>query len=117
MSPHVHSGSQASPDGAIWHLRFAEIVRLVVAPPLLFVSGFFTTDFLLSGIYTWPRTSRVVALTITILILAYEFVYKEQRARFPHRSREENVRTLLYSCMIPYAIGALALVALARLAS
>jgi hypothetical protein len=113
MRSHAHSNS----EGAIWHVRFAHIVRLVVAPLLLFVSGFFTADFLLSGVYTWPQTSRVVALTITIVVLAYEFVYKEQRAHFPQHSQEDDLRILLYSCMIPYAIGALALMALARLAS
>ena len=101
----------------MWHARFAEAVRLVVAPLILFSSGFFTMDFLLSGLYTWPRTSRVVALTITVLVLSYEFVYKEQAARFPDRSHDDRLRILLYSCVIPYGLGICALAALARLAS
>jgi hypothetical protein len=115
MTPQIHSRS--SDPAAVWHARFTEAVRLVIAPVLLFVSGFFTMDFLLSGMYTWPRTSRVVVLTLTIIVLAYEFVYREQQARFPERPTEDTLKTIVYSCVIPYAVGALSLVALARLAS
>lgn len=101
----------------MWQDLFADIIRLVVAPILLLFSGFFTMDFLLSGTYTWPRTSRVMALTLTLAILVYEFIYKEQQARHPEHSIEQRVKTLLYSCLIPYAVGGLALIALARMAS
>jgi len=59
---------------------FAQAIRYVVAPVILAMSGFFTVNFLVSGQYTWPRTSRVLALTLTLLVLSYEFVYKEQAA-------------------------------------
>lgn len=95
---------------------FAEAVRLVIAPLVLLSSGFFTADFLLSGVYTWPRTSRIVVLTITLVVLSYEFVYKEQHARKASPSGDRALNALLFSCVIPYTIGALALVALARLA-
>lgn len=95
---------------------FAHTVRFTVAPLLLLSSGFVTTDFLLSGSYTWPRTSRIIVLTLTILVLAHEFVYKEQLAQPPRPSHARAVKALLYSCVIPYAIGACALLALARLA-
>src|SRR5881397_2214791 len=72
--------SRASPLGHAW---LAEGARLVIVPVVLFGSGFFTADFLVSGQYTWPRSSRIVGLTLTILVLSYEFVYKEQRARRP----------------------------------
>lgn len=76
-------------------------------------SGFFTASFLISGQYTWPRTSRIFALTLTVIVLSYEFVYKEQRARL---GTEEQARAaVLYSCMIPYVIGVLAMVALWKL--
>lgn len=94
--------------------RFAEGVRLVIAPLVLLFSGFVTTDFLLSGVYTWPRTSRILALTLTVAILSYEFVYKEQRAR-PDGGGQRARKALVYSCMLPYGAGALALVALALL--
>lgn len=117
MRPHTHSDASPSADTAIWHARFAEAVRVLIAPVILFSSGFFTTDFLLSGVYTWPRTSRVVALIITVLVLSYEFVYKEQRARFPQRSHDDRMKILLYSCVVPYCLGVLALLGLVRLAS
>jgi hypothetical protein len=117
VSPDAHSGASPGTDTAIWHARFAEAVRFVIAPVILFSSGFFTTDFLLSGMYTWPRTSRVVALIITVFVLSYEFVYKEQRARFPERSHDDRMKRLLYSCAIPYGLGVLALLGLVRLAS
>jgi len=100
-----------------WHDRFGEAVRFVVAPLVLFFSGFFTTDFLLSGMYTWPRTSRVVVLTITIVVLAYEFVYKEERSRSVGAVDRRPLKALLYSCVVPYVVGIVALLALARLAS
>jgi hypothetical protein len=101
----------------MWQARFAEIIRLVVAPMLLLFSGFFTMDFVLSGIYSWPRTSRILALTLTLAILIYEFIYKEQRLRHPEHSSEQRVKMLLYCCVIPYVVGACALVALVRLAA
>lgn len=100
--------------GSRWQLWFTEAVCVVIAPVVLFTSGFFTADFLLSGIYTWARTSRVLVLTLTVLVLAYEFVYKEQRARHPEASSVRPLKALLYSCAIPYGLGALALLALAR---
>lgn len=112
--PRQASGGRSN---AAWHAWFAEGVRLVVAPLVLFSSGFFSADFLLSGLYTWPRTSRVVVLTLTVAILSYEFVYKEQRARYATLPGDRPLKALVYSCMIPYAMGALALLALARLAS
>ena len=83
---------------------FAEAVRLVLAPLILLLSGFFTVNFLISGQYTWPRTSRVFALTLTAAILSYEFVYKEQVARAGSADRARQ--SVLYSCAIPYLIGA-----------
>jgi hypothetical protein len=81
---------------------------------LLCFSGFFTMDFLLSGAYSWPRTSRIMALTLTLAILIYEFIYKEQLLRHPEYSVEQRLKMLLYTCAIPYVIGACALIALAR---
>lgn len=93
----------------------AGTVRFFVAPLILFIGGFFTTDFVLSGIYTWPRTSKVLVLTITIAVLSYEFVYKEQRALQSDSSGAPATRALLYSCVVPYMLGVVALVVLARM--
>ena len=103
-SAHIRSG---------WQTLFAETVRLALAPLILLFSGFFTANFIVSGLYTWPRTSRAVALTLTVLILSYEFVYKEQLARAitPDRAR----KALFYSCVIPYAAGMLIMLILWRL--
>lgn len=101
--------------GQGWHRWFSEAIRLAVAPLVLFGSGFFTADFLLSGRYTWPQTSRVAALTLTVFILAYEFVYKEQLARLASSPGARPLKAILYSCAIPYAMGGLALLVLARL--
>jgi len=101
----VNSGSQSGPLQARsgWHALFSDTVRFVLAPLILSFSGFFTANFVVSGQYTWPRTSRVLVLTLTIVILSYEFVYKEQLARQVVADRARAV--LLYSCVIPYLIG------------
>lgn len=96
---------------ADWPDWLAGAVRFGIAPLTMLSSGFFTADFLLSGLYTWPRTSRVLLLTLTAVILSYEFVYKEQQVR--QGDPAGPVRALVYSCMLPYALGALALLALA----
>jgi hypothetical protein len=95
------------------HHLFAHVVRYALAPAILGSSGFFTANFLFSGQYTWPRTSRVLALTLTLLVLSYEFVYKEQYAKtgFGEQARS----ALLYACVIPYAIGAVLMLALWKL--
>jgi hypothetical protein len=97
------SHSDSSQARAGWHAFFAEAIRLALAPLILLFSGFFTANFAISGQYTWPRTSRTLALTLTVLILSYEFVYKEQLSR--HASPDRAKSILLYSCVIPYLFG------------
>ena len=96
-----------------WHKLLAETIRLVLAPLILLFSGFFTANFIISGQYTWPRTSRVFALTLTVVILSYEFIYKEQLAN--GTTVERARRVLLHSCIIPYVIGMLVMLALWKL--
>ena len=97
-----------------WHAAFSRAILYVLALPLVLLSsGFFTANFIVSGQYTWPRTSRVFALTVTLLILAYEFVYKEQRAGLA--SHDRALHAVLYSCLAPYALGVLIMVGLAKL--
>ena len=93
-----------------WHLLFAHVIRYLLAPAILAISGFFTANFLVSGQYTWPRTSRALALTLTLLVLSYEFVYKEQVATTA--SGQQARKAVLYACVIPYAVGALLMLAL-----
>jgi len=52
-------------------------------------------------------------LTLTLLILAYEFIYKDHTVRSTTPDRAFNA--VLYSCMIPYALGVLLMLGLAKL--
>jgi hypothetical protein len=97
----------------VWHVYFSHTLRYVLAPLLFISSGFFTANFIVSGHYTWPRTSRVFVLTLTLLILAYEFIYKDHTVR--STSPERAFNAVLYSCMIPYALGVLMMLGLAKL--
>jgi hypothetical protein len=108
----VTPNSQSSPVEARpgWHAFFSDGVRFVLAPLIFLFSGFFTANFLISGAYTWPRTSRTIALTLTVLILSREFVYKEQLSRNAAPGRAWSA--VLYSCVLPYVIGVLLMVAL-----
>ena len=109
MNPHSQSSPLEVSPG--WrHAFFSDSVRFVLAPVILLLSGFFTANFIISGSYTWPGTSRTVALTLTVLILSREFVYKEQLSRnlVPGRAW----LAVLYSCVLPYVIGLSVMVAL-----
>jgi hypothetical protein len=92
------------------HAFFSDLVRFILAPVIFLLSGLFTANFLISGFYTWPRTSGTLALTLTVLILSREFVYKEQLSRNESPGRAWSV--VLYSCVLPYVIGVLVMVAL-----
>jgi hypothetical protein len=97
----------------VWHSAFAQTVLYVLAPVISLSGGFFTANFIVSGQYGWPRSSRVFALTLTLVILAYEFVYKEQRTRAV--SHEQALHAVLYACLSPYAVGILIMLALIKL--
>jgi ABC-type multidrug transport system permease subunit len=92
------------------HAFFSDLVRFILAPVILLLSGLFTANFIISGSYTWPGTSRTLALTLTVLILSHEFVYKEQLSRNAAPGRAWSA--LLYSCALPYVIGVLVVLAL-----
>jgi len=51
-----------------------------------------------------------LALILTVLILSYEFVYKEHLARNESPGRAWSA--LLYSCALPYMIGVVVMLAL-----
>lgn len=108
MTPH----SQSSPVEARlgWHTFFSDLVRFVLAPLVLLLSGFFTANFIIGGSYTWSQTSRTLALTFTVLILSREFVYKEQLSRSAAPGRAWSA--VLYSCVLPYVMGMLTMLAL-----
>jgi len=109
----VNPISQSSPVGVRpgWrHAFFPDLVRFALAPLVLLFSGYFTANFILSGIYTWPRTSRTLALMLTVLILSHEFVYKEQLSR--NIAPDRAWSTVLYSCVCPYMLGVVVMLAL-----
>jgi len=101
----MNSGSQSGPlpMRSSRHAVFAEAVRLALAPLVLLFSGFFTATFVVNGHYSWPQTSRVFVLTLTVIVLSYEFVYKEQLSQ--HAGPGRAKAALLRSCLIPYVIG------------
>ncbi len=93
-----------------WRVFSPNIIQFVLAPLVLLFSGYFTANFLLSGQYTWSRTTRTLALILTVLILSYEFVYKEHLSRNESPGRAWSA--LLYSCALPYVIGVVVMLAL-----
>ena len=105
----------ASPDShttGFGRLPFAAYITLALAVFLCAWSGFFIMDFLLSGIYTWIRSSRALALICAIFILSYEFVYKEHHARHAVLTGIAPMKVVWYFCVIPYLVGTLALLTL-----
>lgn len=57
----------------------------------------------------------MLVLTLAIGILSYEFVYKEQRERTATEGTSSPMRAVLFSCVIPYMVGSMALMALAAI--
>ena len=108
MSSSLQSSSAEASSGR--PAIFPKVVQFVLAPLTLLFSGYFTTNFLIGGHYTWARTTQTLALTLAVLILSHEFVYKEQlsRTESPDRARS----ALFYSCAIPYIAGLLVMLAL-----
>lgn len=94
---------------------FHQVIRYAIAPLALGFSGFHITDFLLSGVYSWPRTSRILALGLAIIILSYEFVYKETISKMPPGAKKVGLKVVLSSCVIPFMVGSFALIFLLAL--
>ena len=109
----MNSHSQSRPVEARpgWRYAFfSDFIRFILAPVILLLSGLFTANFIINGSYTWPGTSRTLALTLIVLILSREFVYKEQLSRNESPGRAWSA--VLYSCALPYVVGVLVMVAL-----
>lgn len=94
---------------------FGQIIRYAIAPLGLGFSGFHITDFLLSGVYSWPRTSRIIVIILAVVILSYEFVYKETIAQMPPGSNKVGLKAVLSSCVVPFMLGSCVLVFLIAL--
>ena len=73
----------------------------------------FTANFIMAAITPGPATSRVFVLTLTLLILAYEFIYKDRTIQSSTPIGHSMPRAVfLYD---PHALGVLMMLALAKL--
>ncbi len=96
--------------------RFSgSFLHFFLAPILCAFSGFHTASYLFVGLYTWPRTSRVLVLTIGMLIFSYEFIYKNQSSPPTSTWKYSSFESVFYTCAVPYIIGAGALLVLVGL--
>lgn len=85
----------------------------VLSPLLCAFSGFHITSYLLVGLYTWPRTSRVIVLTLGSLIFVYEFIYKSQAPQFASAKAWSQGQWVLYTSLIPFVCGVVVFMAAA----
>ncbi|TAL09500.1 MAG: hypothetical protein EPO02_09975 [Nitrospirae bacterium] len=99
--------AQESPGLRRWNGAFL----LVVVPIVNAIGGFFTLDFLLSGQYTWGRTLRTFVLSLSLLVLAYEFVYRDLQASHPEWTERRLLKRVLGHAIIPF-FGGMALLLL-----
>ena len=107
----MNTDARLRPVSSLNHV-FRQVLRFVIAPLVLTFSGFHIMDFLLSGVYSWPRTSRIIILILAAIILSYEFVYKEYNGQGATGSWKVGLKVVLTSCVIPFIVGSLALVIL-----
>ena len=91
------------------------ILYFVFSPLLCAFSGFHMTSYLLVGLYTWPRTSRVIVLTVGTLIFVYEFIFKSQAPQFASGKLWSQGAWVFYTSLIPFLCGVGVLVTLVGL--
>lgn len=99
--------AESSPSTRWWNGVFLA----VVVPIVNAIGGFFTLDFILSGQYTWGRTLRTFVLSLSLLILAYEFVYRDLQARYPEWTGPRLLKSVLGYSVFPF-FGGMALLLL-----
>lgn len=92
-------------------------VLTILGPALCAFSGFHTASYLLAGLYTWPRTSRILVLTVGTVIFSYEFIFRQNGATGNSGKHLSSKKWVLYSCLIPYSLGVMALIIRASLAT
>jgi hypothetical protein len=97
----------SSPASRRWNGAFL----VLVVPIVNAIGGFFTLDFILSGQYTWGRTLRTFVLSLSLLVLAYEFVYRDLQARHPEWPGRRVLKSVLGYSVIPF-FGGMALLLL-----
>lgn len=99
--------AQESPGSRWWNGAFL----IIVVPLVNAIGGFFILDFLLSGQYTWGRTLRTFVLSLSLLVLAYEFVYRDLQARHPEWTGRRALKSVLGYSVAPF-FGGMALLLL-----
>ena len=81
--PKIMHNSELSASRSMGSNKLSTLFLYYVLSPLLCAfSGFHLTSYLLVGLYTWPRTSRTIVLTVGTLIFVYEFIFKSQAPQF-----------------------------------
>ncbi len=99
-------------ESTAWWRRLGGIFQVVVIPTYHAVGGFFILDFVLSGQYTWGRTLRTFVLFLSNLILAFEFVYRDQQSRHPEWPGSRLMKSVMTYSVAPFASGMAALLVL-----
>lgn len=89
---------------ATWR-RLGDFFLTVCIPIFHWTGGFFLLEFVLSGQYTWGRTLRTFALVMGNVVMAYEFVYREQETLHPEWPQRLLVKTVLRYSVGPFALG------------
>ncbi len=93
--------AESSPGLRWWNGAFLA----VVVPIVNAIGGFFTLDFILSGQYTWGRTLRTFVLSLSLVVLAYEFVYRDLQARHPEWTGRRLLNHVLGYAVVPFFGG------------
>ncbi len=93
--------AQGSPGARWWNGAFL----VLVVPIVNVIGGFFILDFLLSGQYTWGRTLRILVLSLSLLVLVYEFVYRDLQMRHPEWPGRRLLNRVLGYAVIPFFSG------------
>lgn len=96
---------------ASWR-RAGGFFLLVVVPAVHLAGGFFIVDFLLSGHYTWGRSLRTLAITLSNLVLAYEFVYRDLQTTHPEWPSSRLLKAVTAYSIIPFTGGVAAILIL-----
>ena len=98
--------SELSPSRSMGSNKLSTLfLYFVLSPVLCAFSGFHLTSYLLVGLYTWPRTSRTLVLTIGTLIFVYEFIFKSQAPQFGSGKALTQGEWVLYISLIPFVCG------------
>jgi hypothetical protein len=89
---------------AAWR-HLGDFFLTICIPIFHWTGGFFLLEFVLSGQYTWGRTLRTFALFMGNVVMAYEFVYRDQQTVHPDWSQRVLVNTVMKYSVWPFMAG------------